>query len=527
VKKYINFLLHAHLPFVRETEKEAPLEERWLFEAISETYLPLMRVFRKLDADGVPFKINVSVSPTLGTMLQDELIQERYIAHVNKMLELSEREMIRTTVNPQMNDLVKMYQQLYQKNLDDFVHRYHKNILKGLDYFYKKGKIGVIACPATHPYLPLMEEYPDAVNAQVRMAMQYHYETFGKTSRGFWLPECGYYPGIEKILKENGVRYTFAEAHSLLFAEPRPRYGTYAPVALKNGLSVFGRDLVSANAVWSSEEGYPGDFSYREFYRDIGFDLPLDYIGPYVHEGGHRSFTGFKYYAVTGSTDQKRIYQPSEAARKIEEHAENFIYNQRKRLEKVSALMDIPPVISCYYDAELFGHWWFEGPAWIEAVVRKIAETEELEMVLAGEYCKSAENLQITDPVFGSWGNKGYSEVWLDGRNDWVYRHTHKAVERMLELIRRFPNETGLKERALNQAAREVLLSQASDWPFIMRAGTTVPYAVRRVKEHIYNFTTIYDALFRGTVSPEWLTRLERKNNIFPNIDYRIFNASS
>jgi 1,4-alpha-glucan branching enzyme len=97
----------------------------------------------------------------------------------------------------------------------------------------------------------------------------------------------------------------------------------------------------------------------------------------------------------------------------------------------------------------------------------------------------------------------------------------------MQELIRRFPNETGLKERALNQAAREVLLSQASDWPFIMRAGTTVPYAVRRVKEHIYNFTTIYDALFRGTVSPEWLTRLERKNNIFPNIDYRIFNASS
>ncbi len=525
MKNYIIFLLHAHLPFVRETEKEAPLEERWLFEAISETYLPLMRVFRRLDSDGIPFKINVSLSPVLSAMLSDELLQDRYIQHVNKMLKLAERELIRTSTNPQINELAKMYQNLYEKNLEDFVHRYGKNLIKGLDYFYKKGKINVMACPATHPYLPLYRHYPETINAQVRLALQYHYETFGKSSRGFWLPECGYYPGLEKILKENGVRFTFGEAHALLFADPKPKYGTYAPIKCKNGITMFGRDLVSANAVWSSEEGYPGDFSYREFYRDIGFDLPLDYIGPYIHKGGDRSFTGFKYYAVTGATEKKRVYHPEDAKEKIEEHADNFIYNQRNRLKKIASLMDIPPVISCYYDAELFGHWWFEGLQWIESLVRKINETDDLEMTLAADYCKEIEELQITQPVFGSWGNKGYSEVWLDGRNDWVYRHTHKAVERMLELIKRFPNESGLKKRALDQAAREVLLSQASDWPFIMRSGTTVSYAVRRVKEHIYNFTTIYDALFRGTVSPEWLTRLEKKNNIFPNIDYRTFRS--
>jgi 1,4-alpha-glucan branching enzyme len=126
-------------------------------------------------------------------------------------------------------------------------------------------------------------------------------------------------------------------------------------------------------------------------------------------------------------------------------------------------------------------------------------------------------------PAFSSWGTKGYAEVWLDGSNDWVYRHTHKAIERMTELVGRFPDESGLKERALNQAAREVLLSLQSDWPFIMRAGTTVSYAVRRVKEHIYNFTSIYESLRRGAISTEWLTRLERTNNVFPNLDYRIF----
>ncbi|MFP4010578.1 MAG: 1,4-alpha-glucan branching protein domain-containing protein, partial [Spirochaetaceae bacterium] len=160
------------------------------------------------------------------------------------------------------------------------------------------------------------------------------------------------------------------------------------------------------------------------------------------------------------------------------------------------------------------------------ALARRIHESGEgLEMITPSEYLKHNSVSDTVQPAFSSWGTKGYAEVWLDGSNDWLYRHTHKAVERMSELVRRFPDESGLKERALNQAAREVLLSLQSDWPFIMRAGTTVSYAVRRVKAHIYNFTTIYESLRRGAISTEWLTRLERTNNVFPNIDYRIFGT--
>jgi 1,4-alpha-glucan branching enzyme len=357
--------------------------------------------------------------------------------------------------------------------------------------------------------------------------VQSHHETFGKYPKGFWFPEAGYYPGFEDHLASNGLQYFFAATHGVLFAYNKPPAGVYLPVSCPNGVRVFGRDIYSTNAVWSPEEGYPADHTYREFFRDIGYDLPIDYIGPYIHAGNVRIPTGFKYHAVTGNTDYKLPYDPREALRTVQKHADNFLYRQLRLIERLESFMDTPPVISAPFDAELFGHWWFEGPDWIEALARRIHESGEgLAMTTPSEYLKNNDVEHTVQPAFSSWGTKGYAEVWLDGSNDWVYRHTHKAIERMTELVSRFPDESGLKERALNQAAREVLLSLQSDWPFIMRAGTTVSYAVRRVKEHIYNFTSIYESLRRGAISTEWLTRLERTNNIFPNLDYRIFAAS-
>ncbi|MEW5815230.1 MAG: 1,4-alpha-glucan branching protein domain-containing protein, partial [Spirochaetota bacterium] len=379
----------------------------------------------------------------------------------------------------------------------------------------------------THSFLPLFQEYPETIEAQIQTAIISHGRTFGCEPKGMWIPECGYFPGLEKYLKANSINYFFTAAHALLFADSKPKYGVYAPVYCPNGIAVFGRDLASSHAVWSSEEGYPGDFLYRDFYRDIGFDLPLEYIGPYVHDGGLRINTGYKYYAITGSMDQKMPYNPQTAKRRVEEHAENFVYNRIKQLGKLGELMDRPPLIVSPYDAELFGHWWFEGTLWIEMLIRKLNQvSDKIQMVTPTSYLSKYSENQVLTPSFSSWGNKGYADVWLNGSNDWVYRHIHKAIDRMKELVKRFPNEKGLKERVLNQAAREVLLSQASDWPFIMKTGTTVPYAVSRVKEHIYNFTQIYENLCKNTVDTEWLTTIEKKNNIFPDIDYRIFGGN-
>jgi 1,4-alpha-glucan branching enzyme len=521
---YICFLLHAHLPFVRHPEQERFLEENWLFEAISECYLPLLRAFGRLREDRVPFRITLSISPTLAAMLTDELLQNRYLAHLKMQQELAARETERVRKEPQFIPVVRMYKELIDENLYDFTETYRKNILKGFKSFEKEGYIDIITTAATHSFLPLYQEFPEAVEAQVNTAVISHGRIFGKEPSGFWLPECGYYPGLEKHLKANNLKYFMTAAHGVLFSQCEPRYGVYGPIQCPNGVAVFGRDIQSTASVWSAEDGYPGDQSYRDFYRDIGFDLPLDYIRPFIHEGDIRIYTGFKYYAVTGRTDQKRPYNEEEARGKVVEHAENFLYNRMKQVKRLSTLMDRPPLIVSPYDAELFGHWWFEGPLWLESLFRKMNNKDcDLRMITPLEYLSLYPSNQTGEPSFSSWGNKGYAEVWLNSKNDWIYRHIHKGIERMKELALRFPDEKGLKRRTLNQAAREIMLAMASDWPFIMKNGTTVPYAVRRVKEHIYNFTRIYENLCRNTVNTEWLTSIEKKNTVFPDIDYRIF----
>jgi len=365
MKGELGFILHAHLPFVRHPEYERFLEENWFFEAISETYLPFLRMCRRLKQDGISFRLTVSISPTLAAMLSDELLQERYISHVEQLIELGRKEINRTRKQPEFQPLAQMYTELFERNLQDFTEVYHRNILWGFKNLEKEGFIEIITTAATHAFLPLYQSYPEALEAQVQTAVLDYSRKFGKKPKGFWLPEFGYYTGIEEILRRNNLEYFFTAAHGILFASEKTPYGVYAPLTLPNGMHAFGRDYPTSDAVWSSERGYPSDGDYREFYRDIGFDQDLDYIRPYIHEPDIRVCTGFKYYAVTGRTDQKRPYVPENAERKVLEHAENFIYNREKQLKKFEGLMDRPPYIIAPFDIELFGHWWFEGILWL------------------------------------------------------------------------------------------------------------------------------------------------------------------
>ena len=522
----LGFVLHAHLPFVRHPEFERFLEENWLFEAISETYLPFLRMCNRLKRDGIVFRLTVSISPTLSAMLTDELLQQRYIDHIGRLIELGHKEMKRTEKQADFYPLARMYTRFFEENLADFTEEYHRNILWGFKNLEKDGFLEIITTSATHAFLPLYQSYPEALEAQIQTAVLDYSRKFGKKPKGFWLPEFGYYPGIEEILRKNNLEYFFTAAHGILFASEKTPYGVYAPLTLPNGMHAFGRDYPTSDAVWSSERGYPSDADYREFYRDAGFDLPLDYIRPYIHEPDVRVCTGYKYYSITGATDQKVPYRPERAQQKVAEHAENFLYNRKKQLRKFEGLIDRTPYIIAPFDIELFGHWWFEGIQWLEQVIRKVNQCESFSLVTPGDYLSLHSSSQKGKPSFSSWGNEGYADVWLDGSNDWVYRHIHKAIERMSELVHRYPDVSGLKLRTLNQAAREVMLSMASDWTFIMKTGTTVPYAERRVKEHLHNFNYIYEKLCRNTVDTEWLTTIEKKNNLFPDIDYKIFGKN-
>ena len=522
-KGYLALVLHAHLPYVRHIEYEDCLEEKWLFEAITETYIPLLHALEKLSNEGVPYRLTMSFSPTLLTMLSDELLQFRYQRHLEKSLELAQREIQRTTNEPIFHRLAHMYEELLRQAFITFRGRYEKNIITGFKHLQDKGNLELITSMATHSFSPLYSNQPQVVKAQVKLATQMYREDFGHKPQGMWLPECGFFPELDEILQQEGIRYFFVESHGLLFASPRPRYGIYTPIRTKSGVAAFARDVESTVQVWSADEGYPGDFMYREFYRDIGYDLPEDYIKEFL-PGGIRSDTGFKYYRITGKGNWKEPYLPEQAHLKAILHAKDFIAKRKKQIEFLAAHMEQKPIVVSPYDAELFGHWWFEGPIWLENLLRETAIDPELETITPGEYLNRYPNLQVCTPCASSWGYMGYNDVWLNSSNDWIYRHLHQAGERMIDLADRYHDPSPLQKKALNQAARELLYAQSSDWAFIMKTGTMVDYAKKRTIEHLTRFNQLYEEITHEIINEPWLNHLEKIDNIFPNIDYLVYS---
>ncbi len=521
-KGYLALVLHAHLPFVRHPEFANFMEEDWFFEAVTETYIPLINVFEGLIRDNVPYKITMSLSPTLIAMMKDPLLQDRFAAHINKLVELSYKEIERTRFQPEFNTLARMYKDKFENARYIFCDKYNKDLTRAFKYLLQSGCVEVITCGATHGFMPLMESIPEAARAQVRIAGKYFREIFDQTPKGIWLPECGYYPGHDKYVAEEGIRYFFVDTHGVLHSNPRPKYGIFAPVYTKNGAAAFGRDVESSKAVWSAKEGYPGDFNYRDFYRDIGFDLDLDYIGPYIHGEGIRINTGIKYHKITGASNHKDPYNRQWALEKAAEHAGNFLFNRQRQVEYLHDYLGKKPIIVSPYDAELYGHWWFEGPEWLDFLIRKTAlDQDTVRLVSPGQYLEENPRNQVVNPSMSSWGYKGYNEYWLEGSNDWIYRHLHKAAERMVELANENKGAYGLMQRALNQAAREMLLLQASDWAFIMKTGTVVPYANKRTMEHTNRFTRLYEMIKGNCIDEGFLSDVEWKDNIFPNIDFK------
>jgi 1,4-alpha-glucan branching enzyme len=519
----VSLVLHAHLPFVRHVEHPRFLEEHWLFEALSDTYLPLLRVFERLEADRVPFRLAMSFSPTLCEMLCDSALRDRYVEYLDRLIELGARETKRTEGDAALNPLARFY---YDRAVEDrvlFVERYERDVLKAFDFYHKKGRLELLTTAATHAFLPFLSAYPEAIQAQIEVALAAHRSYFGKNPSGFWLPELGWFPGVDSYLKAYNFAYTLVDTHGLLFADPPPQSGTFSPVLTAEGVAVFGRDLAASREVWDRDSGFPADPSYRDFYRDIGFDLPMDDVSCFLEPGGARSPTGFKYWAVTGKTAEKRPYDPAAAAALVELHAQKFLDSRAAVGEKAGSLMETAPCMVCAFDAELFGHWWFEGPDFIETLFRKAAKRTDLSFASPQDVLDSGAEFQKSMPQYSSWGANGYAETWLDSSNDWIYRHILRSISRMSELAERFPDDGGLKERALNQAARELLLSQASDWAFMLKNKTSPEYARSRLEENIKSFSNIYESLGGNYISTEWLTSLEKRHKLFPGINYRVF----
>jgi 1,4-alpha-glucan branching enzyme len=524
---YLALVLHAHLPYVRHPEYEEFLEEDWLHEAITETYLPLLEMLSGLVDDGVEFQMTMSLTPTLCHMLRDPLLQERYVRYLDRSIALAQREVERTRGHGELEEITRFYEHRLSNARRAYEERWNRDLVSAFAALQERGVLEIITCAATHGFLPLMENFPQAVRAQIFVARDHYRETFGRDPRGIWLPECAYVSSLDEVLREANLRWFIVDAHGLMFGNPRPRYAIYAPCFTPAGPAAFGRDRDSSRQVWSAEEGYPGDPAYRDFYRDIGFDLSREQLGNAVPADGTRKFTGLKYHRITGQTGSKELYNREWAMAAADAHAGNFVSNRRSQIGQLRSHMNVDPIVVSPFDAELFGHWWFEGPEFLNLFIRKsVYDQHEYRLATPGNYLRTHDTHQLVVPSASSWGHKGYWEVWLDDSNSWIYPHLHAAAKRMTEMARQVDRAGAvppLIDRALRQMARELMLAQASDWAFLMKTGTARNYATKRTKDHVLRFTRLFDQVRASQVDEAFLQNCEWRDNIFPNIDWRYY----
>jgi 1,4-alpha-glucan branching enzyme len=461
--------LHAHLPYVRHPGDENVLEEDWLYEAVTETYIPLLCLVEGWLRDHVPARLTLSLSPPLLEMLRDELLVKRYIRRLHMLLDLAESEVRRNANDERFRFTAEMNRERLVDALDRFENRYSEDIVAAFKAFQDCGMLEIVTSCATHAFLPCFDT--NYARAQIHIGAKCYEAHFGHRPAGMWLPECGFVPGIDRLLADEGLTYFVVDSHAVEFAAPPPVFGTYSPIVCPSGVFAFPRDLESSAQVWSAEWGYPGDARYREFYRDIGHALDGPSIAPFILPDGSRRNVGLKYHRVTGRNVPLHEKEPYDRGRTLEaanEHAGHFVLARTARIEQLRTVSTRPPVIVAPYDAELFGHWWFEGPEFLDLVVRKSARDQaEYRLSSPTDVIESGVDFQVAMPAASSWGAYGYSTTWLNVKNDWIWPHLHRATDEMAMIARERAGAEGLERRALNELAREVLLASSSDWPFM------------------------------------------------------------
>ena len=437
---YLALVLHAHLPYVRHPEYPEFLEENWLYEAITETYLPLLAMLRPpLRGPGALRADAHADAAALRDAARPDLLRERYLRYLDASLALAEKEIVRTRGHGRRGGQRALFTWSACAPAAASTSNAGRATSCGVPPFQDEGSLEIITCAATHGLLPLMENIPQAVRAQIFIARDDYRECFGRDPAGIWLPECAYVAGIDQVLQEANLRWFILDAHGLMYGQPRPRRAIYAPCFTPAGPAAFSRDRESSRQVWSAQHGYPGDPAYRDFYRDIGFELPLEPNWPRSSAGGTAPVHRVQVPPDHGAAQDKELVPPGVGAGGGG-LARGPLHGRAARAggESAPGVLDVDPIVVAPFDAELFGHWWFEGPEFLEMFIRKaVYDQTTFELTTPGRYLDTHPTQQMVAPSASSWGQNGYWEVWLHPSNSWIYPHLQTAAQRMVEAARR------------------------------------------------------------------------------------------
>jgi 1,4-alpha-glucan branching enzyme len=573
-----SFVLHSHLPYARLAGRW-PHGEEWIHEAASETYIPLLQTLYDLKEEGIKFRLTLGITPILAEQLADEMVLENFNAYLDMKILAAKKDMALyappnvvslekiegldrpegSEGDPHLYYLAGWYKDYYEAVQKAFNERFAKDMIGAFRNLQDEGYIEIITSAATHGYLPLIGR-DSALRGQIETGIQSYERLFGRKPTGFWLPECAYRPayvdekgntraGIESYLAERGIKVFFTETHTITGGQPvgiaagdvlgpygeiKRRYvipaskaplpkreaTTFLPYYVSDttkgssaethsGVAVIGRNNSTGQQVWSADWGYPGDFDYREFHKKSGT-------------------SGLQYWRVTGAkTDlsHKDYYHPEWADYKLEQHAEHFAHLVGDLMRDYHQQTGKYGIIASNYDTELFGHWWFEGVRWLGLVIRHLANYEEIDLLSASEFVEQHPPQDMIHLPEGSWGAGGTHFTWDNGETHWMWQPIHEAEAKMEALANQYTNPNDNELLVLKQAARELLLLQSSDWPFLVTTGQAREYAIQRFTQHIERFKALTQSLDENRPNRSQAEELYELDKVFPDIDYRIFGT--
>ncbi len=468
-------VLHAHLPYPRSAEDR--LGEQWFYEALWECYLPLLEVLDRLAADRVPSSLTLSVSPTLAAMFGSPRLRAQFVDYLHALAEVNEAQGRRSRGKRPPAELVA----LYRERLRAAERRWSElggDWLGALRRHCETGRLELWTTTVSHAYLPGLRPVQGAVEAQLRLGQRCFRQWAEQPAVGLWLPECAFEPELDWPIRRAGFGYSLVDAHGLEHATARPHARPPGPVIGPSGVAYLGRDRSASLRVWSRSTGYPGDPDYRDFYRDVGQELrPAE--RPWRTPS---ALTGLRYHCIGRRGAPGLPYRPEAAARRAAEHARHFVASLRR--DAARAPGEAPALVLPAFDAELFGHWWFEGPRFIEQVLRRLAASDELCPTTPGAFLRAHRRWPVAEPSRSSWGEGGYGRAWVGPETALLWRVLHRSHGAVRQTTERHLEATGAQGLALDQAIRELLLLSAADWPFMMHGGRVGDYARERQRHH-------------------------------------------
>ncbi|NLF46345.1 MAG: glycoside hydrolase family 57 protein [Syntrophomonadaceae bacterium] len=512
-------VLHSHIPYVKR-QGRWPFGEVWLYESMAETYIPMLLSWRRMWEEGLKVPVTLSLSPTLLEQLNSKYIQEQFIGYLKERENLAreEEKYYLAAAEPEMAGLAAFYHRFYRDIRRDFIVEMDKDIVGMARQMQDEGKIEIITTAATHAYLPLLEK--NSLERQVEWGKKIYQKYFGCSPRGFWLPECGYFKGMEDVLLEYGFEYFYVDSHAIEGGKPigvlsqgiddevieietfaSTGLSTYRPYKVEGkDIAVFGRNSMVSHQVWSADYGYPGDIDYREF-----------------HKQSPRS--GLKYWRVTdrNNTESKMVYHSEQAREKVREHAGHFIDSLQTTGKEARKLGFASPLIVGCYDTELFGHWWWEGVQWLEEVIRQVNARENIDLILPQDAGQARHEAQLHE---SSWGMGGKHYVWHNDETAWMWDIIKKAGGEYDDL-KIFADGSLLSQDVVEQALKELLLIESSDWLFMVSGNQTRDYAMKRFFEHYTKLLRLGESVRNQDLNEEfrqWLRKTQYEDDFFNDL---------